>query len=48
MRREYVIRLLGEHKPELAVKYGVTRLGIFGSVARGETTGASDVAQKPH
>lgn len=43
MRREYVIRLLGEHKPELAAKYGVTRLGIFGSVAHGETTDASDV-----
>jgi predicted nucleotidyltransferase len=38
-----VIRLLGEHKPELAAKYGVTRLGIFGSVARDETTDASDV-----
>ena len=43
MRREYVIRLLGEHKPELAAKYGLTRLGIFGSVVRGETTDASDV-----
>ena len=43
MRKEYVIRLLGEYKPELAAKYGVTRLGIFGSVARGETTDASDV-----
>jgi hypothetical protein len=28
---------------ELSAKYGVTRLGIFGSVARGEAGGASDV-----
>ena len=41
--RENVLSVLGEHKPALAAKYGVTRLGIFGSVARGEPTDASDV-----
>lgn len=41
--RENVLSVLGEHKPALAAKYGVTRLGIFGSVARGESTDSSDV-----
>lgn len=43
MQRDQIIRLLGEHKPVLAAKYGVTRLGIFGSLARGEATEASDI-----
>ena len=43
MQREQVLNLLRLHKQELAAKYGVTRLGIFGSVARGEATAASDV-----
>jgi uncharacterized protein len=38
-----VLSVLGEHKPALAAKYGVTRLGVFGSVARGELTDTSDV-----
>lgn len=41
--RENVLSVLGEHKPVLAAKYGVTRLGIFGSVARNESTDTSDV-----
>lgn len=41
--RESVLSVLGKHKPALAAKYGVTRLGIFGSVARGESTDSSDV-----
>jgi predicted nucleotidyltransferase len=43
MRREQVISLLSKHMPELAARYGVTRLGIFGSVARSESTAASDI-----
>ena len=43
MQREQVLNILRLHKQELAAKYGVTRLGIFGSVARGEATDASDV-----
>jgi len=43
MQREQILDILRLHKPELAAKYGVTRLGIFGSVARGEATDASDV-----
>ena len=35
--------ILSDHKQNLADKYGVTRLGIFGSVARAENSEASDV-----
>ena len=31
------------HKPELADKYGVAEIGVFGSVVRGETRDDSDV-----
>ncbi|MDL2230980.1 nucleotidyltransferase family protein [Bacteroidales bacterium OttesenSCG-928-L19] len=34
---------LREHKQEYADKYGITRIGVFGSVARGEQTENSDV-----
>lgn len=43
MQREAVLAILREHKQEVAAKYAVTRLGIFGSVARNEATPASDV-----
>lgn len=43
MQREQVLDILGEHKQELSTKYGITRLGIFGSVARGEAIETSDV-----
>jgi predicted nucleotidyltransferase len=37
------IRLLGEYMRQHASQYGITRLGIFGSVARGEQTDSSDI-----
>ena len=43
MQREAVLNNLSAHKQELIDKYGVTRLGIFGSIARGQATDASDV-----
>jgi len=43
MRRDAALKLLQEHKPELEARYGVTRLGIFGSVARDEAADESDV-----
>ena len=43
MQRDEILNILSTHKQELATKYGVTRLGIFGSVARNEATEASDV-----
>ncbi|HDD46452.1 MAG TPA: nucleotidyltransferase [Candidatus Aenigmarchaeota archaeon] len=35
--------MLKEHKKELKEKYGVKRIGIFGSFARGEQNERSDV-----
>ena len=43
MRREEVIRILQEHRDELAQKYGVKSLALFGSVARDQAGEASDV-----
>ncbi len=43
MQRETVVQILQRCKPELSAKYGVTRLGVFGSVARAQATDASDV-----
>jgi len=41
--REEIIKLLKSYKPIAEGKYGLTRIGIFGSVARGEHTPNSDV-----
>ncbi len=38
-----VLQLLAEHKPRPADRYGVTRLALFGSVARGTAGTDSDV-----
>ena len=38
-----ILNLLGRYKPTAQKKYGITKLGIFGSVARGEQTPDSDV-----
>ncbi len=43
MKRVEALGILQEHKQELSEKYGVTRIGIFGSVARDEATEKSDV-----
>ena len=43
MRREKALKLLQEHKRELVERYGITRLGIFGSVARDDPFDSSDV-----
>ncbi len=40
--REEVLRVLAEHRDELRAM-GVRELSVFGSVARGEATAASDV-----
>jgi predicted nucleotidyltransferase len=41
--RDQVIRTLQAHKAELAATYGVRSLALFGSLARNEATGHSDV-----
>jgi predicted nucleotidyltransferase len=43
MRREQTLKLLREHKHELKERYGITKLGIFGSVARDQAVDSSDV-----
>lgn len=40
MNREYILRKLEENSKKIR-GFGVRRLGIFGSFARGEQTGAS-------
>jgi predicted nucleotidyltransferase len=42
-RRDEVLAVLRQHKAEFAARYGVTGLGIFGSVARDEAREESDV-----
>ena len=43
MRQKEALKLLQEHKQEFEGRYGITRLGIFGSVARDEAVDNSDV-----
>ena len=38
-----ILNLSSHYKPTAQKKYGITKLGIFGSVARGEQTPDSDV-----
>jgi uncharacterized protein len=38
-----ILAQLRQMLPSLAQKYGVTRLGVFGSVARGQATKNSDI-----
>jgi predicted nucleotidyltransferase len=40
---EKIVQILRQNKPELQRKYPVSRLGIFGSYARGEATEKSDI-----
>ena len=43
MRRDAVRRELAAGKPQLVKRYGVTRLALFGSIARNEARPDSDV-----
>lgn len=43
MQQEKVLQTLRDQKETLQAKYDVTHLGIFGSVARGQTDENSDV-----
>ncbi|MCS6907099.1 MAG: nucleotidyltransferase family protein [Anaerolineales bacterium] len=43
LNREEVIALLRQHYAHLATQYGIRRIGLFGSFARGESDEASDV-----
>lgn len=41
--REQILQKLARLKPEIMQKYHITKLALFGSVARGEQTLTSDV-----
>lgn len=41
--RTEILQLLKRYKPTAQKKYGMTKIGIFGSVARGEQKEGSDV-----
>ena len=43
LTRENILQILRENKERFAKKYGVTKLGLFGSFARNEATEESDV-----
>ncbi len=43
MDRQHVLNILANSKSELAIRFGVTELALFGSTARGTATKSSDV-----
>lgn len=43
MQREEALQTLKTHKMAFVQKYGIVRLGVFGSVARGEADEDSDI-----
>jgi predicted nucleotidyltransferase len=47
MDKQRALGFLSRSKPELASRFGVTRLALFGSTARGAATSNSDVNVLP-
>lgn len=43
MRKQKVIDIIRRSKPEIEARYGVRRLGLFGSYVRGEQRKRSDI-----
>lgn len=43
MTKEYIINYLTEHKDEFSQKFGITKLGLFGSYVRDEAQKDSDI-----
>jgi len=43
MECEKILQLLAQHKPQLAQRYGVLRLALFGSTARDSASAESDI-----
>ena len=43
MTREQILDFLSQHKQEMNIRFGVTKIGLFGSYARGEAREDSDV-----
>ncbi len=43
MRKDEVLKLLTQHKPELIRRFGITDLALFGSTVRNEARPDSDI-----
>lgn len=43
MTKEFIIEYLSKHKNEFFQKFGVTKLGLFGSYVRGDANNNSDI-----
>lgn len=43
LSREDVLRTLAEHRSEFEKRYGLTKIGIFGSFARNQVRDDSDI-----
>jgi predicted nucleotidyltransferase len=43
LTRQQVLQLLKEQQPYLAAEFGVSKIGLFGSFARGQSDETSDV-----
>ncbi len=43
MRKQEVLLILAQHKPELVRRFGITDLALFGSTARDEAQEDSDI-----
>lgn len=41
--RDQIVKIISDKKAYLSRKYALTRIGIYGSVARGEATDKSDI-----
>jgi uncharacterized protein len=43
MKREDIIRIIAAHKTRFEEEFGLKKIGLFGSYARGESSGQSDI-----
>ena len=43
LSKDYIINFISNQKPELQSRYGVTRIGLFGSYAKGYANQDSDI-----
>jgi len=43
MNKKTIVDIIRSHKPEMEARYGVRRLGLFGSYVRGSQRNRSDV-----
>jgi|SRR3989304_3522113 len=43
LTREKIVKVLQENHPYLAAEFGVSKIGLFGSYAKGQAADASDI-----